>query len=153
MKKQLLELVYGASIVPDGEGFLATFRDLSNVFSDGETREEVIFNAQEALEGILLEMVAKELEIPRPSKIHPHEEAIAVSPEIAAPVLLLMLRQETGQTKADVAQTLQIKYQTYQRMETTGRYLTLKNLKRAARAMGATVELRFRKIERYSSIK
>ena len=84
MKKQLLELVYGASIVPDGEGFLATFRDLSNVFSYGETREEAIFNAQEALEGILLEMVAEELEIPRPSKIPHHEEAIAVSPEIAA---------------------------------------------------------------------
>jgi hypothetical protein len=41
---------------------------------------------------------------------------------------------------------MEIKYQTYQRMETSGHYLTLKNLKRAARAMGATVELRFRKI-------
>lgn len=146
MKKQILELVYGASIIPDGEGFLVTFRDLSNVFSDGETREEAIFNAQEALEGVLLEMVAEELEIPPPSKIPPNEEPIVISPEIAAPILLLMLRQETGQTKADVAQTLEIKYQTYQRMETAGRYLTLKNLKRAARAMGATVELRFRKI-------
>jgi predicted RNase H-like HicB family nuclease len=38
MNKQVLELVYGACIKPDGNGFIVTFRDLSNVFSCGETR-------------------------------------------------------------------------------------------------------------------
>jgi len=42
MKKQIFELTYGASIVADGNNFLVTFRDLSNVFTCGTTREEAI---------------------------------------------------------------------------------------------------------------
>ncbi len=146
MNKQVLELVYGADIKPDGDSFIITFRDLSNVFSCGESREEAIFNAVEALDGVLLEMVAENLDIPLPSKVQANEQAISVSPEVAAPVMLHILRLEVGETIASIAQTMEVKYQTYQRMETTGNHLTLKNLKRAARAMGATVELRLRKI-------
>lgn len=146
MNKQVLELVYGACIKPDGNGFIVTFRDLSNVFSDGETRDEAIFNAQEALDGVLLEMVAEDLDIPFPSEVQANEQAISVSPEVAAPVMLHMLRIEIGQSIASIAQAMEVKYQTYQRMEKNGSNLTLKNLKRAARAMGATVELRLRKL-------
>jgi antitoxin HicB len=146
MKKQVLELVYGACIKPDGNGFLITFRDLPNVFSYGETCEEAIFNVVEALDGVLLEMVAEDLKIPYPSMIQDNEEAISVSPEIAAPVMLHILRLDVGKTIANLAQAMEVKYQTYQRMEKTGNNLTLKNLKRAARLMGATVELRLRKI-------
>ena len=146
MQQQAFELIYGASITSDEDGFLVTFRDLSNVFTYGQTREEAIFNAVEALDGVLLEMATEDLAIPFPSALKSNEEAISVSPEVAAPIMLHLLRKESGQTIADIAQTMEIKYQTYQRMETSGHYLTLKNLKRAARAMGATVELRFRKI-------
>lgn len=80
MNKQVLELVYGACIKHDGNGFIATFRDLSNVFSCGETREEAIFNAVDALDGVLLEMVAEDLKIPYPSVVQDNEQAISVSP-------------------------------------------------------------------------
>ncbi len=146
MNKQVLELVYGACIKPDGNGFIVTFRDLSNVFSCGETHEEAIFNAAEALDGVLLEMIAENLDIPLPSVAQANEQTISVSPEVAAPVMLHILRLDVGQTIANIAQAMEVKYQTYQRMEKTGNHLTLKNLKRAARAMGATVELRLRKI-------
>lgn len=146
MKSQVLELVYGASLEKDGEGWLVTFRDLTNVFSGGKTRDEAIFNAQEALEGVLLEMVAEDLEIPLPSSRQPGEEVIVVRPEVAAPVMLHILRQQTGQTIATLAQALGVKYHTYQQMEKTGQRLTLKGLTQAAKALGATVELRWRKV-------
>ncbi len=85
--EQVLELVYGADIKPDGDSFIITFRDLPNVFSCGETREEAIFNAVEALDGVLLEMVAENLEIPLPSQVRANEEAISVSPEVAAKLM------------------------------------------------------------------
>jgi predicted RNase H-like HicB family nuclease len=81
MKKQIFELTNGASIVADGNNFLVIFRDLSNVFTCGTTREEAIFNAVEALDGVLLEMVGEDLEIPLPSNRKPNEKAISVSPE------------------------------------------------------------------------
>ena len=120
MTKQVLELVYAAYVEPDGDNFIVTFRDLSNVFSCGESREETIFNAQEALDGVLLEMAAEDLDIPFPSKVQENEEAIPVSPEVAAPVMLHQLRLDSGQTIAGVAQAMEVKYQTYQRMEKTG---------------------------------
>ncbi|HIE03036.1 MAG TPA: hypothetical protein EYP59_22605 [Thiotrichaceae bacterium] len=93
MQQHVLELIYGASIIADDDGFLVTFRDLTNVFSGGKTREEAIFNAVEALDGVLLEMVAEDLNIPLPSDIQSGEEAISASPEVAAPVILHLLRQ------------------------------------------------------------
>ena len=98
MEKQIFELTYGASIVADGNKFLVTFRDLSNVFTCGTTHEEAIFNAVEALDGVLLEMVVEDLEIPLPSDRKSNEEAISVSPEIAAPVMLHALRKDSSHT-------------------------------------------------------
>jgi antitoxin HicB len=46
---------------------------------------------------------------------------------------------------ADVARTMGVSYQSYQRME-SGKNLTMKSLKKAAIALGSTVEIRFRKI-------
>ena len=46
---------------------------------------------------------------------------------------------------ADVARTMGVSYQSYQRME-SGKNLTMKSLKRAALALGSIVEIRLRKI-------
>jgi predicted RNase H-like HicB family nuclease len=45
----VIDLTYGANVEPDGDGFLVTFRDVEHAFTYGDTYEEAIFNAQEAL--------------------------------------------------------------------------------------------------------
>jgi len=139
-----LELVYGATLSHDGDGIVVTFRDLDNVFSWGETEEEAIFNAREALDGVLNAMAAHAQEVTLPSKMQEGEIGIAVSPEVAAPVMLHTLRMQQQKSLVQVATTLGKSYQAYQRMEKTGSNLTLKSLKLAAAALGATVEIRFK---------
>jgi antitoxin HicB len=146
VKHDMLELIYGAVLSHDVDGIVVTFRDLENVFSWGETEEEAIFNAQEALDGVLESMASQGQEIPLPSAIQADEVSIPVSPEVAAPVLLHLLRTQRQQSLAQVAKTLGKSYQSYQRMERTGSNLTLKSLKLAAAALGATVEIRFTKV-------
>jgi len=138
---QELSLVYAAKIVPDGDGFVATFRDLSNVFTEGDTYEETLFKAQEVLDLLLIDMVQDESEIPKPSPCRKDEVPVTVSPEVAVPVLLHTLRLARHYTMADVARSMGVSYQNYQQME-SGKNITLKSLKRAAAALGAIVEIK-----------
>jgi antitoxin HicB len=142
---EIIELSYGAKIEPDGDGYLVTFRDIENAFTYGETLDEAIFNAQEVLDLMLLDRLEKDEEIPVPSKLKNGEVVIAASPEVVAPALLHIIRTLSHRTMADVARTMGVSYQSYQRIE-SGKNLTMKSLKRAALALGSIVEIRLRKI-------
>jgi antitoxin HicB len=143
---EVIDLTYGARIEPDGDGYLVTFRDIENAFTCGDTLDEAIFNAQEVLDLMLLDRLEKDEEIPEPSPFLNGEIAIAASPEIAAPALLHIMRTLNHRSMADVARTMGVTYQSYQRME-SGKNLTMKSFKKAALALGSIVEIRLRKIQ------
>ncbi|KTD05141.1 type II toxin-antitoxin system HicB family antitoxin [Legionella feeleii] len=143
--KDVMDLIYGAKIEPDGDSFLATFRDIENAFTEGSTYEEAVFNAQEVLDLMLLDRLEHDDDIPLPSPIKKGEVPISASPEVSAPALLHIARKDQKYSMADVARTMGVQYQSYQRME-SGKNLTMKSLKRAASALGATVEIRLRKV-------
>ena len=67
--KDVMDLIYGAKIEPDSGGFLATFRDIENAFTEGSTYEEAVFNAQEVLDLMLLDRLEHDDDIPLPSPI------------------------------------------------------------------------------------
>lgn len=142
---EFIELSYGAKIQPDGAGYLVTFRDIENAFTYGETLDEAIFNAQEVLDLMLLDRLEKDDEIPMPSKLKNGEIVVAPNPEVAAPALLHIMRMLESRTMADIARTMGVAYQSYQRIE-SGKNLTMKSLKKAALALGSIVEIRLRKI-------
>ena len=142
---EIIELSYGAQIQPDGAGYFVTFRDIENAFTYGETLDEAIFNAQEVLDLMLLDRLEKDEEIPMPSKLKNGEILITPSPEVVAPALLHIMRILESYTMADVARTMGVAYQSYQRIE-SGKNITLKSLKKAALALGSIVEIRLRKI-------
>jgi antitoxin HicB len=141
MMNQALSLVYPAKIVADGDGYVVSFRDLPNVFTEADTYEEALFNAQEVLDILLAEMTKDEVAIQSPSACRKNEVLITVSPEVAVPVLLHKLRLMKNYTMTDVARSMGVSYQNYQQIE-AGKNLTLKSLKRAASALGATVEIK-----------
>lgn len=138
---QEFSLVYPAKISPDGDGFVVTFRDFENIFTEGDTYEEALFNAQEVLDILLQDMAQDEINIPSPSRCKKDEVPVTVSPEVAVPVLLHKLRLARHFSMADVARTMGVSYQNYQQIE-SGKNITLKSLKRAASALGAIVEIK-----------
>lgn len=135
-----ISLVYPAKIELEQGGFTVTFRDLKNVFTEGNSYEEALSNAQHVLDILLLDMAQDGLDIPSPSVIKKGEVPIAASPEVAAPVLLHKLRSEKKYSLTEVARSMGVSYQSYQQIE-AGKNITLKSLKRAAAALGATVEI------------
>lgn len=143
--KKPISLVYAAKIAQEDDCFIVTFRDLPNVFTQGDSYEEALFNAQEALDILLLDMANDDLDIADPSPCKRGETLIAVSPDIAVPVLLHKLRKIRHFTLTDVAKIMDVSYQNYQQIE-SGKNITLKSLKRAAAALGATVQIVFNPI-------
>jgi len=136
-----LGLTYFAKITKENEIFLVTFRDLKNVFSEGTSLQKALYNAREALDGVLLTMAENDDIIPMPSLGKKGEYPVTVSVDVAAPILLHLLRRSQRKTMSEVAKKLKVPYQQYQRLESNCN-MTLKSLKRAAAALGARVEIR-----------
>lgn len=137
-----ITLTYFAKIHPEQDGYTITFRDLPNIFTEGNSISETIQNAQEALDGVLSVMTEEGCEIPAPTRALKDEYPIPVSADIAAPILLRLIRKKYAHSLSSVAKKMSVPYQQYQRLEHNCN-MTLKSLKRAAAAMGSRVEIRF----------
>ena len=137
-----ITLTYFAKIHEEQDGYTITFRDLPNIFAEGNSISETIQNAQEALDGVLSVMTEEDSEIPAPTRALKDEYPIPVSADIAAPIMLRLIRKKHAHSLWSIAKKMSVPYQQYQRLEYNFN-MTLKSLKRAAAAMGSRVEIKF----------
>ena len=140
MKKEIT-LTYPAKIKKQADGYVVNFRDLPNIFTEANSYEQALINAQDVLDILLLDMAQDEFDTPNPSACRRGEIPVSVAPEVAVPVLLHKLRKQKHYTQANVADAMGVSYQTYQQIE-MGKNITLRSLKRAAAALGAIVEIK-----------
>lgn len=138
---EAINLTYYAQVKKEDGGYLVTFRDFDNIFTEGNTLKEALSMAQEALDGVLMEMAKGDYDIPLPSAKQAKDYPVPISPEVAAPILLHILRNKRHKTMTEVAELMHVPYQQYQRLEYNCN-MTLKSLKRAAAAMGGRVEIK-----------
>jgi antitoxin HicB len=138
---EAIDLTYYAHLEKEENNYLVTFRDFDNIFTEGDTLGEALSMAQEALDGVLMEMAKGNYDIPLPSGKQANDYPIPVSPEVTAPILLHILRNKRHKTMTEVAELMHVPYQQYQRLEHNCN-MTLKSLKRAAAAMGGRVEIK-----------
>lgn len=62
-------VIYPAIFIKDGEGYYVKFPDLKGCLTEGETLEQALVMAQEALGGYLASMKDRGLEIPLASEV------------------------------------------------------------------------------------
>jgi antitoxin HicB len=128
-----ITMVYNCTIEKDGDMFIAQFPDMPNVQTFGNTHEEALAMAQDALEGCLESDVSRGLPIPPP--VYKKGYPIAVASHIAVSLQLRELRGEQSQT--DIARKLGLSYQAYQRLENPRKANpTIKTLEKIARVYG-----------------
>lgn len=92
---------YPVTLTPDTDGFCVTFRDIPEAISQGDTMDEALEMAQDAL------MVAMEFyfednrAVPMPSQAQDGEHLVSLPPSVWAKVLLLneMLCQNVSQAE------------------------------------------------------
>ncbi len=122
-------------------GFFVRFLDFEDVFTEGETEEEALFNAIEVLSAMLAAKIEDGDAIPVPSKNIPG--AMLVSPDAKTQAALLVRFARGKQSMAELARALQTSWPSAKRLEDPTHWPTLKGLERAASVLGKRLIIHF----------
>jgi antitoxin HicB len=118
--------------------YMVHFPDLSEAITEGETLEEAIFNASEVLTLTLEGRMDEKIEIPKPSR---HKGGKLIAPSAKAQAALLMRWAKGDHSFAEVARVLNTSWPSVARLEDPHHWPTLRQLERAAAALGQKLVL------------
>lgn len=135
-----MDIRYPATIKAQTDGtFLVQFVDLPDTFTEGQTKEEALFNAVEVLSAMLAWRLDEELDVPAPSQKLKNAHYIAPDAKTQAAMLLRLARGE--RTLSDLARALETSWPAAKRLEDPTHWPSLKTLDRAAAALGKRLVL------------
>ena len=131
-------MVYNCTIEKNGDMLIVQFPDMPNIQTFGNTLEEALAMAKEALEGCLESDISRGIPIPPPAYTGGY--SVPVANHIALSLQLRELRG--GQSQTDIAQKLGLSYQTYQRLENPRKANpTVKTLEKIAHVYGRELSI------------
>ena len=98
---------YPATLIPDpDEGYTVTFRDVPEAITEGDSREEALLRAEDALESALAMYVAGKEPLPVASPAEPGEVMVPLSALGMAKTALYEAMREQGVGRAELARRL-----------------------------------------------
>lgn len=129
-----MNTLYPAMITPDETGYMIQFVDIPGAISCGATTEECLFNGAEALSGVLMSDIEHGHDIPHPSE--KVEDAYYIAPDVKVQSALLIKWARGDRSMAEIARALETSWPAAQRLEDPHHWATLKQLDKAAAALG-----------------
>jgi antitoxin HicB len=137
-------MYYYAKIYKEDGAFIVSFPDLPNINTFGETLEEALQNAEEALNGSLESDFERGFKFIIPGKYKGKEfYKIYLQPHIVISYNLRRIR--ANQSQIDIAKKLGISYQAYQKLENPRKCNpTVKTLEKIARIFDKELEVSFK---------
>ena len=123
---------------PDGR-YLVQFVDLADTFTEGQTKEEALFNAAEVLSAMLAWRLDAGQAVPAPSQKVRGASYIAPDAKTQAAMLLRLARGE--RTLSELARAMETSWPAAKRLEDPAHWPSLKTLERAAAALGKRLVL------------
>jgi len=135
-----MNLKYPVAITQDENGaFCVEVPDLEGCFTFGDTLEEALVHARDAIAVWLMEFLEEGKAYPRPGT-HDTPYAVEPSPYVLVPWLLRERREALGLTQTEAAKALGVTYQTYQRFENPLKgNLTLRTLSKLLAFLGLDI--------------
>lgn len=135
-----MEIRYPATVESQSDGtFLVRFVDLPDTFTEGQTKEEALFNAGEVLSAMLAWRLDEAKDVPAPSQKVKGAYYIAPDAKTQAAMLLRLARGE--RSLSDLARMLETSWPAAKRLEDPTHWPSLKTLDRAAAALGKRLVL------------
>jgi antitoxin HicB len=135
-------MFYPAKIQPDGNGWMVSFPDIPEALTAGETRDEAIEMAGDALTTALEFYFDDRRKIPAPSKLKKGQVAIELPASVAAKVLLLneMIVQKVR--PAELARRMGTTAQEVTRLTQLRHATKIDGINTALHALGKRLEMR-----------
>ena len=141
-----MRITYRCKIEQQDDGkFLVTFPDFEEAFTGGDTYEEAIFNAEEVLTLTLEGRMEENIPIPLPTLSVDENDEILIFPSLRVQAALLVKLNRGNHTLADLARSLETSWPSVARLEDPQHWSSLKQLSKAATAMGQKLVLSFEK--------
>ena len=135
-----LEARYPAVLEPQENGaLLVRFVDLDDAFTEGDTLDEALFNAAEVLSAMLGCRLDLDLPVPDPSPAG--EGLVLIAPDARTQAALLIRRARGERSLAELARALETSWPSAQRLENPRHSPTLRQLEKAAAALGKRLVL------------
>ena len=135
-----MDIRYPATVEAQDDGtYLVQFVDLPDTFTEGQTREEALFNAVEVLSAMLAWRLDEARDVPAPSQKVKGVHYIAPDAKTQAAMLLRVARGE--RSLSDLARALETSWPAAKRLEDPSHWPSLKTLDRAAAALGKRLVL------------
>jgi Uncharacterized conserved protein len=126
---------------PEG-GFTVTFRDVPEAITQGDSREEALSEAVDALVTAMEFYFDDGRPVPSPSKARKGEEEVTLPVSISAKVLLLNAMLEERKRPADLARAMRVKPQEVNRIMDLHHATKIDTVADALRALGRRFDLR-----------
>lgn len=98
--------IYGVRIDEEDGDFVVTVRDLPEVVTSGDSREEALELAKDAIEVVIAKRIEHERELPPPSQVRRAEQAVALAPHLAAKASVYALWKKAGISKRELARRI-----------------------------------------------
>ena len=137
-----MDIRYPAIFEPQKpSGFFVHFINIPEAITQGETMEECEFNGAEVLSLILEEYIESGREIPLPTQRVKKAHYLAPDAKVQAALLVRLARGT--RSLAEVARALETSWPSAKRLEDPRHYPTLKQLEKAAAALGKKLVLSF----------
>jgi antitoxin HicB len=135
-----MEIRYPAMLEPQSDGsLLVTFVDLPDTFTEGQSKEEALFNAAEVLSGMLGWRLEEAKDVPPPSQKVKGAHYVAPDAKTQAAMLLRLARGD--RSLSELARALETSWPSAKRLENPTHWPSLKTLDRAAAALGKKLVL------------
>ena len=124
----------------DNDTWLVTFPDFADAVTFGETREEALAQAVDALETVIISRLKHKLDIPTPSAAR-GRPLISIPPLAAAKALLYKELREQQVTIRQLARKLHCEYPVAHRLLDVSRKTQVNEIAKAFQALGKRVIL------------
>jgi len=135
---------YYAKIVKEDDAYLVSFPELPNVNTYGESLEDALKNAEEALNGAFESDFERGYKLPESVEHHGKSyHLVKVLPHLEVAFRLRSLRKNESQI--EIAKKLGISYQAYQKLENPRKCNpTIKTLEKLSSIFGKELQVSFR---------
>ena len=132
---------YPFNLIPDGSGWLITFPDIPEALTGGQTKEDAIEMAKDALITALEFYFEDKRTVPNPSKQEKGQEVVNLPVSLCAKILLLneMVAQKIRPT--EMARKIGTTAQEFNRITNLRHATKIDSIDQALRALGKRLEL------------
>ena len=130
-------LNYAVLLTPDKDGgYVVTCRDLPEVITQGETIEEALIEAVDALDESFALRMEDNLDLPAPTKVLNGEYLICPPVETQIKAFLYLALRESNITKTELAKRLRVNEKSVRRMLDPHYTAKLPRMAKAMEALG-----------------